>query len=83
MLALGGIGLAGGVAALASGRWYLECRDSTGYRMGGIDCLGSTPRTHNAPAEWLGFYGWAAVCVVCAIAVALAFIRLRRARRTA
>ena len=85
MLGLGGLGLAGATAALASGQWFLECSDSAGNRLGGIDCFAhdSTPHTQTAPAEWLGFYGWTVVWVVCALAVAAAVIRLRRARQTA
>jgi hypothetical protein len=77
---LGGVGVAGAIVALATGGWYLQCADSAGNPLGGIDCLGSAPKTDTVPAEWLGFYGWVAVCLVCIVLVALALVRLRRAR---
>jgi hypothetical protein len=62
--------LVAAVAILAGGRWYLKCTGSDGAPLGGIDCLGSTPRTDSHLARMFGFWPLVAAGGVALLALA-------------
>jgi hypothetical protein len=78
--------LVAAVAILAGGHWYLKCTGSDGAPLGGIDCLGSTPRTDTHLARMFGFWplvaaGWVALLALAGCGtVALVSWRRRRDR---
>jgi hypothetical protein len=59
--------LVAAVAIFAGGHWYLACTESDGAPLGGIDCLGSTPRTDSHLARMFGFWPLVAAGLVAVI----------------
>ena len=63
-------------------RWYFSCGHD-GIHLGGMDCLGTTPKTHSDPARAVGFVPlaaawWLATLALVGCAVAPLVARYRR-----